>query len=142
MEIAIIAHEMKRELMAQFCIAYYNILKHHNLCADSVTGKYIEDASGLKIEKMLMGDSGGEQQMAPRISYNEIDCLLYFRDVSGTQSSKSADEDALNILRLCDANTIPAATNIAAAEILVRAIERGDLDWREYVNPIRRLVNN
>ena len=133
MEIAIIAHEIKRELMAQFCIAYYNILKKHTLCAAAVTGRYIADASGLKIEKLLMGDYGGEQQMASRISYNEIDCLLYFRD---TADNHGSDEDAMNILRLCDMHNIPVATNIATAEILICAIERGDLDWRNYVNPI------
>ena len=133
MEIAIIAHEIKKELMAQFCIAYCNILQKHNLCASAITGKYVAEASGLKIEKMLMGDYGGEQQMASRISYNEIDCLLYFRDTSGNQGS---DEDSVNILRLCDMNNIPVATNIATAEILICAIDRGDLDWRNYVNPI------
>ena len=134
MEIAIIAHEIKKELMAQFCIAYSSILKKHNLCAAADTGKYIAEAAGLKIEKMLMGDYGGEQQMASRISYNEIDCLLYFRDTSNYQSHR--DEDAMNILRLCDIHNIPIATNIATAEILICAIERGDLDWRNFVNPI------
>ena len=133
MEIAIIAHEIKKELMAQFCIAYSSILKNHNLCATALTGKYIADAAGLEIEKMLMGDYGGEQQMASRISYNEIDCLLYFRD---TSSNQSYDEDSMNILRLCDVHNIPVATNIATAELLIRAVERGDLDWRNYVNPI------
>ena len=137
MEIAIIAHDKKKELMAQFCIAYFNILKNHNLCAAAITAKYIADASGLKIEKMLMGDYGGEQQMASRISYNEIDCLLYFRDTSKSENSaESCDEDAMNILRLCDIHNIPVATNIATAEILICAVERGDLDWRNYVNPI------
>ena len=133
MEIAIIAHEIKKELMAQFCIAYCSILQKHNLCACAVTGKYIAEASGLKIGKILMGDYGGEQQMASRISYNEIDCLLYFRDTSGNQGS---EEDFVNLLRLCDTNNIPVATNIATAEILICAIDRGDLDWRNYVNPI------
>jgi len=134
MEIAIIAHDNKRELMAQFCIAYYNILKKHNLCATATTGKYVEDAAGLTIGKMLIGNYGGEQQMASRISYNEIDCLLYFRDIRDTSHRSSAD--ATNILRLCDMHNIPVATNIATAEILICAVERGDLDWRNYVNPI------
>jgi methylglyoxal synthase len=80
-----------------------------------------------------MGEYGGEQQMASRISYNEIDCLLYFRDAS---SGEQYDEDAMNILRLCDVRNIPVATNIATAEILICAVDRGDLDWRNYVNPI------
>ena len=139
MEIAIIAHEKKKELMAQFCIAYYSILKKHNLCATAITGRYIAEASGLKIEKMLMGNYGGEQQMASRISYNEIDCLLYFRD---TSSNQSYDEASMDILRLCDVHNIPVATNIATAEILVCAVERGDLDWRNYVNPIYNKTKN
>ena len=139
MEIAIIAHEIKKELMAQFCIAYYDMLKKHTLCAAATTGNYITEASGLKIEKLLMGDYGSEQQMASRISYNEIDCLLYFRDAPG---SFERDGDALNILRLCDMHNIPVATNIASAEILICAIERGDLDWRNYVNPIYKKKEN
>jgi len=136
MEIAIIAHDRKKELMAQFCIAYFNILKKHNLCATTITAKYISDASGLNIAKILMGDYGGEQQMASRISYNEIDCLLYFRDTSSIQSYDEDAMDSMNILRLCDVHNIPVATNIATAEILICAVERGDLDWRNYVNPI------
>jgi len=133
MEIALIAHDIKRELMAQFCIAYCSILKKHNLCANAITGKYVAEATGLKIGRLLMGDYGGEQQMASRISYNEIDCLLYFRDTSNNQSY---GEDSMNILRLCDVHNIPVATNIATAEVLICAVERGDLDWRNYVNPI------
>jgi Methylglyoxal synthase len=132
MEIAIIANDKKKELIAQFCIAYYNILKEHNLCATSLTAKYIYDASGLKITRFMMGEYGGEHQIASRISYNEIDCLLYFRD---TSEKREYTEDELNILRLCDVYNIPVATNIATAEILICAIDRGDLDWRNYVNP-------
>ncbi|MCL2814202.1 MAG: methylglyoxal synthase [Oscillospiraceae bacterium] len=132
MEIALIAHEVKQELMAQFCIAYYNILKNHTLCATAATGKYVADAAGLKIGKLIIGE-GGEQQIASRIAYNEIDCLLYFRDPS---NDKGYDGDQADILRLCDMHNIPAATNIAMAEILICAVERGDLDWRGYVNPI------
>ena len=124
--------------MAQFCIAYFNILKQHRICATATTGKYVADATGLVIEKILMGDYGGEQQMASRLSYNEIDCLLYFRD---TSQNNNYIEDAMNILRLCDVHNIPVATNIATAEILICAIERGDLDWRNYVNPIYKNKN-
>ena len=80
MEIAIIAHDLKKELMAQFCIAYCGILSKHTLCATSITAKYISEATGLVIERLMTGDQGGEQQIASRISYNEIDLLLYFRD--------------------------------------------------------------
>ncbi len=132
MEIAIIASDTKKELMAQFCIAYCGILSKHNLCATSVTGNYISEATGLEIEKLLSGTQGGEQQIASRVSYNEIDALLYFRS---TEPKGNFNEAEYNLLRLCDVHNVPVATNIAMAEILIMAIENGALDWREYVNP-------
>ena len=132
MEIAIIASDTKKELMAQFCIAYCGILSKHNLCATSVTGNYISEATGLEIEKLLSGPHGGEQQIASRVSYNEIDALLYFRS---TEPKSNFDEAEYQLLRLCDVHNVPVATNIAMAEILIMAIDRGDLDWREIVNP-------
>ncbi len=132
MDIALIADDTKKELMTQFCIAYCGILSKHNLCATSITGKYIEEATGLKIEKMLPGSHGGAQQITSRISYNEIDVLLYFRS---TSTSMELDEIDYNLLRMCDVQNIPMATNIATAEVLICALDRGDLDWREIVNP-------
>ena len=132
MEIAIIAHDLKKELMAQFCIAYCGILSKHSLCATGITASYISEATGLKIEKLLAGEHGGEQQIASRIAYNEIDALLYFRN---TRTSGEKDDSENEILRMCDLYNIPVATNIATAEILVHAIERGDLAWRELLNP-------
>lgn len=132
MEIAIIADDTKKELTAQFCIAYCGILSKHNLCATGVTGKYITDATGLRIEKLLSGPSGGSDQIASRVSFDEIDMLLFFRDAAITGLGKENDN---NLLRLCDLHNVPVATNIATAEILVRALDRGDLDWREIINP-------
>ncbi len=132
MEIAIIAHDMKKELMTQFCIAYCGILSKHNLCATAVTAKYISEATGLKIDKLMSGEQGGEQQIASRIAYNEIDVLLYFRDTRPTAKFNSVEYE---LLRMCDLYNIPVATNIATAEVIITALERGDLDWREIVNP-------
>ena len=129
MQIAIIAAEKKKELMTQFCIAYCGILSKHDLYATGTTGKYISDATGLEIECLLSGQHGGTEQIASRISYDEIDLLLFFRD------SESTFETDDRILRLCDIHNVPLATNIATAEVLVRALDRGDLDWRQIVNP-------
>ena len=136
MEIAIIAHDMKKELMTQFCIAYCGILSKHNLCATSITAKYISEATGLKIERLLTGEQGGEQQIASRVAYNEIDVLLYFRD---TRPNVKPDEGEHELLRLCDMYNVPTATNIATAEALICALERGNLDWRNIVNPKNRV---
>ena len=132
MEIAIIADDTKKELMTEFCIAYCGILSKHSLCATSITGKYIAEATGLQIEKMLSGAQGGTEQIAQRISYNEIDLLLFFRATSMRQTVYESDND---LIRLCDMYNVPVATNIATAEVLVMALDRGDLDWRELVNP-------
>lgn len=132
MEIALIADDTKKELTAQFCIAYCGILSKHNLCATGVTGKYVSDATGLKIEKLLSGPSGGSDQIASRVAFDEIDMLLFFRDATLRGHGNQADID---LLRLCDLHNVPVATNIATAEILVRALDRGDLDFREIINP-------
>ena len=133
MEIAIIAHDIKKELMTQFCIAYCGILSKHNLCATSITAKYISEATGLKIEKLLTGEHGGEQQITSRLAYNEIDLVLFFCDPDDL-----AGQDRVNeIARLCDRYSIPFATNVATAEVLIQGLRRGDLDWRSIVNPSR-----
>ena len=131
MEIAIIAHDMKKELMTQFCIAYCGILSKHNLFATATTAKYISEASGLKIDRLMSGDHGGEEQIASRIAYNEVDVLLFFKDTR-PDSNRAADNE---LLRMCDLYNIPVATNIATAEVIVTALDRGDLDWRNIVNP-------
>ncbi len=131
MNIAITAHDSKKELMVQFCIAYCGILSRHNLCATGTTGRLVSEATGLNILKYLSGSQGGDQQIAARISCEEIDLLLFFRD---PLTSNPMDMDVSHLLRLCDVHNIPVATNIATAEALIHALERGDLDWRDILN--------
>ncbi|MBR5516172.1 MAG: methylglyoxal synthase [Clostridia bacterium] len=134
MHIAIMADDKKKELLAQFCIAYCGILCKHELCATSITGKYVSDATGLKIEKFLPGSHGGGQQILSRIAYDEIDMLIYMRDPDAYQSLEEKEVKD-NLLRLCDIHNVPVATNLATAEVLINGLERGDLAWREIVNP-------
>ncbi len=137
MHIAIIADDKKKELMTQFCIAYCGILAKHDICATSITGKYVSDATGLEIEKLFPGSHGGVQQILSRIAYDEIDLLIYIRDPDAYHSPASK-EVIDNLLRLCDLHSVPMATNIATAEVLINGLERGDLAWREIVNPKMR----
>ena len=130
MNIALIAHDAKKELMVQFCIAYCGILSRHPLLATGTTGKLVSDATGLEIIKFLSGEQGGAQQIASRIGCDEIDMLLMFRD---PHSRKPNEPDETVLMRLCDVHNIPVATNIATAEMLIHGLERGDLDWREIV---------
>lgn len=135
MEIAIIANDSKKELMTQFCIAYCGILSKHHLCATGTTGNYIYEATGLDIERLMAGPSGGEEQIMSRIEYDEIDLLIFFRDSTFTPGSNSVHDVDDQLLLMCDRKNIPLATNIATAEVLIMALDRGDLAWRELVNP-------
>ncbi|MBE6777341.1 MAG: methylglyoxal synthase [Ruminococcaceae bacterium] len=130
MTIALIAHDAKKELMTQFCIAYCGILSKYDLVATGTTGKTVAEATGLNITSFLSGSQGGSQQIASRIGCDEIDMLLMFRN---PLNPKPHEPDEQALLRLCDVHNIPVATNIATAEILIHGLERGDLDWREIV---------
>ena len=132
MDIAIIADNNKKELMIQFCTAYCGILSRHHLCATHTTGKFISEATGLDIETYLMGSSGGMEQIASKISFNEIDIVFYFRS---TDPAKEVHDYETTLLRLCDVHNVPLATNIATAEALVIALDNGSLNWRELINP-------
>lgn len=132
MNIAFLAHDKKKELMAQFCIAYKGILEKHTLYATDTTGKVISENTGLDVYRFLSGVQGGDQQIGARVAYNEIDLVMFFRD---PLSAESYEPDISGLLRLCDMHNIPIATNLATAEVLVHGLERGDLDWRNIVNP-------
>lgn len=129
MNIALIAHDSKKELMIQFCIAYSGILSKHKLCATGTTGKQVAEATGLSIQRYLIGSQGGCQQISSKISCDEIDLLIFFRDPI---RRKPTEPDERDVLRLCDVYNIPVATNIATAEALIMALSRGDFDYREY----------
>ena len=131
MNIALIAHNNRKELMVQFCTAYCGILAKHTLCATATTGQMVAEATGLTIHRFMSFYHGGGQQIGARIAYNELDMVLCFDD----PNSKTPSDDILYIYRLCDKNNIPDASNIATAEMLVLGLARGDLDWREVINP-------
>ena len=130
MNIALIAHDGKKELMVQFCIAYCGILSGHCLCATNTTGRLISEATGLPVQTYLHSNSGC-QQIGARIAYNEIDLVLFFCD----PANPAGCADVNDIARLCDQYVIPFASNAATAEVLIQGLARGDLDWRDIVNP-------
>ncbi|MDE6107377.1 MAG: methylglyoxal synthase [Oscillospiraceae bacterium] len=131
MNIALMSHDRKKELMIQFCIAYSGILGKHQLCATNTTGRLVSEATGLPVTLCLSHQHGGAQQIGARISYNEIDMVLFFND----PQSHEMDADIDHVMRLCDQYSIPVATNMATAEMLILGLGRGDLDWREAVRP-------
>ena len=128
MNIGLIAHDSKKKLMQNFCIAYRGILNKHELYATGTTGRLIEEVTNLNVHKYLAGHLGGQQQLASQIEHNDMDMVIYLRD---PLYPKKHEPDPNHVVRLCDIYNIPFATNLATAELLIKALDRGDLEWRE-----------
>ena len=131
MNITLMAHDKKKELMVQFCTAYKSVLSKHNLSATATTGRLVAEATGLPVTLYLSHNQGGHQQVDARIAYNEIDLVLLFTDPNN--SDPWEDQQVVQTLHLCDAHNVPMATNLATAEMLLLGLQRGDLDWREMI---------
>ncbi len=128
MNIGLIAHDSKKKLMQNFCIAYRGILSKNELFATGTTGRLIEEVTNLNVHKYLAGHLGGEQQFGMDVEQNQLDLVIFLREPLSPQRN---DPDSGNIVRLCDIHNIPLATNLATAELLIKALDRGDLEWRE-----------
>lgn len=128
MKIGLIAHDAKKNLMQNFCIAYRGILSKHSIYATGTTGRLIEEVTNLNVHKYLAGHLGGEQQLASQIEHDQIDLVIFLRD---PLSPKVHEPDVNNVIHLCDIYNIPFATNLATAELLIKSLDRGDLEWRE-----------
>lgn len=128
MNIGFIAHDSKKKLMQNFCVAYRGILVKHNLFATGTTGRLIEEAANVTVHKFLAGHLGGEQQLCAQIENNQMDLVIFLRD---PLNPKSHEPNVENAIRLCDTHNIPLASNVATAELLIKALDRGDMDWRE-----------
>ena len=131
MNITLMAHDKKKELMVQFCTAYKSVLSKHNLSATATSGRLVAEATGLPVTLNLSHNQGGHQQGDARIAYNEIDLVLLFTDPNN--SDPWEDQQVVQTLHLCDAHNVPMATNLATAEMLILGLQRGDLDWREMI---------
>ena len=131
MNIAIMSHTKKQDLMVQFCTAYCGVLSKHSVCGTNATGRMVAEATGLPVQLFLAHAQGGSQQIGARIAYDEIDMVLFFND----PTSDELDKDMSYIINLCDQHNVPIATNAASAEMLIHGLARGDLDWRLILKP-------
>ena len=123
MNIALIANDRKKQLMIDFCLLHAGTLCRHNLYATGTTGKLVEDVTGLKVHRFMPGRQGGDQQIASRIAHDEIDLLLIFRETVTAGPEERHDQ----LLCLCDTHGLPYATNLTAAELVMRALKDGTL---------------
>ena len=127
MKVGLIAHDSKKKLMQNFCIAYRGILARHELYATGTTGNLVQEVTNLKVHKFLPGETGGTRQLASQIEQGNLDMIIFLRDPNSGMDERS---DLSSILSLCDMYNIPIGTNLATAELLIHALERGELEWR------------
>ncbi|WML45091.1 methylglyoxal synthase [Neobacillus sp. PS3-40] len=130
MNIALIAHDEKKDQLVQFSTAYQTIFSKHTLFATGTTGLRISEATGLEIHRFNSGPLGGDQQIGAMIAKNEMDAIFFFRDPLTAQPH---EPDVTALVRLCDVYSIPLATNMGTAELLIRGLELGLLEWRKFV---------
>lgn len=131
MNIALVAHDNKKKDMVNFTIAYKEILREHKLFATGTTGKRIMEATGLEVKRFLSGPLGGDQQIGAMIADNNMDIVIFMRDPLTAQPH---EPDILALMRLCDVHGIPLATNLGTAEVIIKALSRGDISWRNIVH--------
>ena len=127
MKVGLISHDSKKKLMQNFCIAYRGILTRHELYATGTTGTLVQEVTNLKVHKFLPGETGGVRQLASQIEQGNLDMIIFLRDPNSGMDERS---DLSSILSLCDMYNIPIGTNLATAELLIHALERGELEWR------------
>ena len=132
MNITLLAHDKKKELLVQLCTAYKSILSKHNLSATATTGRLVAEATGMPVTLFLSHNQGGHQQVDARIAYNEIDMVIMFTDPNNMDPWE--DQQIVHTIHLCDTYNVPVATNLASAEMLIMGLQRGDLDWRELLH--------
>ncbi|WP_078380208.1 methylglyoxal synthase [Sutcliffiella halmapala] len=131
MKIALIAHDKKKPDMIQFTTAYQPILVKHELFATGTTGLRIAEATGLSLHRFQSGPLGGDQEIGALIAQNKMDMVIFFRDPLTAQPH---EPDVTALLRLCDVYSIPLATNMGTAEILIHGLARGELGWRKVIH--------
>lgn len=131
MNIALIAHDKKKDDLVRFTIAYKDVLESHSLFATGTTGLRIMEATNLAIHRFQSGPLGGDQEVGAMIANNKMDMVIFFRDPLTAQPH---EPDVTALIRLCDVYSVPLATNMGTAEVLVKGIERGDVSWRDIVH--------
>lgn len=120
MRIALIAHDKKKKDMIDLAIRYKDILSQHTLIATGTTGQRIEENTGLSVVKMKSGPLGGDQQIGAMVADNQLDMILFLRDPLTAQPH---EPDVSALLRLCDVMSIPLATNVASAEMMLEHLK-------------------
>ena len=136
MNIALIAHDKKKDVMIKFCNENKAVLEKHSLFATGTTGKLIKESAGLEVYRFLSGPLGGDQQIGAKIASGEMNLVIFFRDPLTAQPH---EPDVSALLRLADVHCVPLATNVSTAKVMLDSLENGKLEWdnlicRDYMN--------
>ena len=124
MNIAIIAHDKKKQKMIELCSDYKDVLSKHTLYATGTTGLMVMGATGLNLRQMKSGPLGGDQQIGSMIADGKLDMVLFLRDPLTAQAH---EPDVSALLRLSDVMSIPLATNVASARIMLEDLKRNSI---------------
>ena len=120
MKIALIAHDKKKDSMIALAIKYKDTLAGHERYATGTTGTLVMGETGLKIKRMKSGPLGGDQQIGSMVAEGKLDLIIFLRD---PLTSQPHEPDVSALLRLCDVQSIPLATNVKSAEIMLDALK-------------------
>jgi methylglyoxal synthase len=127
MQIALIAHDKKKDEMVRFAVKYKEGLIQHELVSTGTTGKRIHDVTNLEVRRMLSGPIGGDQQIGALVAEDLVDLVIFLRDPLTAQPH---EPDVQALLRICDVHRVPLATNIISAELLLQAMDGFEIDRR------------
>lgn len=120
MRIALIAHDKKKDDMVDFVKRYKSIFEDHQLFGTGTTGRLITEIVGLEVHRFLSGPLGGDQQIGAKVAQGDMDFIIFLRD---PLTSQPHEPDVSALLRICDVHCVPVATNMASAEVFVKALK-------------------
>lgn len=125
MKVALIAHDKKKSEIIEIAKEYKNVLAEHELYATGTTGTLIMGETGLSIHRMKSGPLGGDQQIGAMLANGELNLIIFLRDPLTAQPH---EPDVSALLRLCDVQSIPLATNKSSAIIMLEALKKGQFN--------------
>ena len=115
-KVALIAHDRKKPEMIALCRDYKEMLAQEELVATKGTGGLIEELTGLHITRVNSGEKGGDLQIGSMIASDEIKAVVFLRD---PLTAHPHEPDINAVLKICDVNNVPLATNVATARLVL-----------------------
>ena len=119
LNIALIAHDHKKDDMVMLAREFAEFLTRCHLIATGTTGGRLQAEAGLEVERCLSGPMGGDLQIGARLAVGEVDAVVFLRDPMTPQPH---EPDINALVRACDVHDVPCATNVSGARLLLHAL--------------------